>query len=63
MAGQRTITVKLVKTAKKQGGDKYESDQGFTTYIPQYVSRPNGNELPPVQFIKMTFEVADQVGK
>ena len=57
MTGARTITVYLKRKAKKSGGDRYESEQGFVIYIPQYLSRPNGTENAPLGAIKVTFEV------
>lgn len=63
MTGQRSITVELKKKARGFGGDRYESSpsaeipKGFITYIPQYISRPNGFDQPPVRKIKVIFEV------
>ncbi len=62
MPNSRVVIVKLTKAARKSGGDKYESQSGIVIYIPQFISRPNGTNLPPLQFIKVTFEVTDQVG-
>lgn len=44
--------VKLEKAARKSGGDRYLADDGFQIYIPQDISRPNGD---PLQKIKVTF--------
>ena len=54
MPDEVTITVKLIKPAKKSGGDKYESDQGFVIYIPQYISRPD--RLNPSKSFTVTFK-------
>jgi hypothetical protein len=58
MEGKRSFTVKLIKAARKLGGDKYESEAGWIVYVPQYISRPNGVEKEPLDKIKVTFEVA-----
>lgn len=55
MTGARVITVYLKRKARKSGGDRYEAKDGFVIYIPQYLSRPNGQE--PLTAIKVTFEV------
>lgn len=63
MTGQRFIVVELTRRARKYGGDKYESPpsvkqpKAFVIYIPWYISRPNGFDQPPVDKIKVTFEV------
>ena len=36
------ITLYLKRAARKTGGDRYESKNGFTIYIPQTISRPEG---------------------
>ena len=47
-------TVDLKRAARKAGGDRYESAGGeFIIYIPQYISRPDGEALGT---IKITFE-------
>lgn len=44
----------LKRTAKRAGGDRYESEDGtFIIYIPQRISRPEGE---PLQTLKITFE-------
>lgn len=55
MPGQRSVVVNLVRAAKKAGGDRYESKDGFVIYIPQDISRPTGGI--PLDSIKVTFEV------
>ena len=47
------IIVELKRPAKKSGGDRYESTDGFVIYIPQKISRPGGVALGA---IKVTFE-------
>jgi len=37
-----TIQVNLIREAKKNGGDRYESSDGFVIYIPQNISREDG---------------------
>lgn len=50
-----TKEVKLVRIAKKAGGDRYESSGGgFIVYIPQAISRPDA--VKPFPRIKVTFE-------
>ncbi len=41
------LTFTLETKAKKNGGDKYkcDTDETFIVYIPQNISRPNGNIL------------------
>ena len=36
----------LEKAAKKSGGDKYKANDDFGIYLPQSISRPNGNVKP-----------------
>ena len=50
---KKTIEVGLVREARKAGGDRYESADGFVIYIPQDISRPEGKILPA---ITITFE-------
>ena len=46
--------VEIVRPARKEGGDRYESSDGLLTiYIPQRISRPNNVLL---NRIKITFE-------
>lgn len=45
------VIVKLVKAARKSGGDRYESEDGFVIYIPQEISRSNGKPAPTVEVV------------
>ena len=48
------LEVFLRRPARKSGGDRYETaDSSFITYIPQDISRPNGQ---PLETITLTFE-------
>jgi hypothetical protein len=54
-----TLVFKLVKSAKKLGGDRYEAevpgdDRAFVVYFPQSITRTTGM---PKQTITMTLEV------
>ena len=55
MTGKREIIVELKRAARKSGGDRYESADGFVIYIPQDISRPSA--AGPLDSIKITFEV------
>jgi hypothetical protein len=48
------IKVYLKKAARKSGGDRYESLDGFVIYIPQDISRKGG---VPAQTITVQFSV------
>ncbi len=48
--------VTLKKPARKEGGDRYESSDGFVIYIPQSISRPKG---VPLNKFQITFEGGD----
>jgi len=50
---KKTVQVKLVKPARKKGGDRYESEDGFVIYVPQNISRENGS---PFLMLAITFE-------
>ncbi len=46
--------IELVKPARKDGGDRYESKDGrLVIYVPQYISRSDG---PLPNKITVTFE-------
>ena len=47
-------TLELIRPARKAGGDRYENEEGYMTiYIPQEISRPEGE---PIKKFKVTFE-------
>ena len=46
---------KLVQAARKKGGDKYETAEGWSIYVEQSVSRPSGRS-EPLDKLKITFE-------
>jgi len=53
------IKMKLVKPARKSGGDKYEgaiptTGDTLTIYFPQSISRPKGSE--PIKELEITVE-------
>jgi len=49
-----TETLELKRPARKAGGDRYEDSTGdFVIYVPQRISRPEGE---PLKRIKITFE-------
>lgn len=50
------VEVTLAKPAKKSGGDRYESTDGFVIYIPQGISRPAG---VPLRKLEITFKGGD----
>lgn len=53
------ITVRLTRTAKNKGGDRYEGivdNNKFITYIPQYISRKDGEAK---EIIKIHFELVN----
>jgi hypothetical protein len=49
----KTLIFNLVQPAKKSGGDKYtcETDETFTIYVPQSISRP---EKEPLKILSVT---------
>ena len=51
----KKVTVSIKRPAKKEGGDRYESEDGFVIYIPQDISRPN-NSSSPLPKIEITFK-------
>jgi len=51
---KETITLKLTKPARKQGGDRYEDDKyGIVFYVPQTLSRDKGE---PAKSVELTIE-------
>ncbi len=48
--------VYLKRAARKSGGDRYESKDGFVIYIPQDISRPRGKAE---KMIEVSFEVVE----
>ena len=52
---EKQVIVELKRPARKAGGDRYESKDGFVIYIPQDISRPSGLPLP---LITVTFKEA-----
>jgi hypothetical protein len=59
---KQAYTFVLVRKARSKGGDKYLADVGedrpATFYLPQSISRPDGNN--PVETIEITFETKDE---
>lgn len=51
----------LVQKAKRSGGDKYKSDtnESFVIYVPQTISRKNGNE--PAEKLEVNINVIESV--
>ena len=47
------MILNLTRPAQKQGGDRYESADGFSIYIPQTMSRATGRIA---EQIKLTIE-------
>jgi hypothetical protein len=50
------LTFTLDKPASRNGGDKYvcTSDENFTIYFPQSISRPSSADNKPLQSITIT---------
>ena len=52
---KKSVTVTLERQARKKGGDRYlDKGSGYTTYIPQSISRSTNGI--PLKKIKITFE-------
>jgi hypothetical protein len=57
MSSNNNFLFGLEKAAAKSGGDKYicASDENFTIYVPQTISRKSGSK-DPVKVLKITIE-------
>jgi hypothetical protein len=54
-----TFTLTLDKPARKSGGDRYATADGnFSIYVPQSISRPNGQLVQTIDITLTTKETS-----